>query len=128
MAKHLYSGGAPSWEGVARLAREIANEAGRLVKNRIEDIDMSISYCAIFCQELPEYDLFKAITAKAGILANDTSTGPVFIVPAIETNFGPLRILKVRTHSSYPPVEEHGNVLQVLKASPGGSGRNNLWH
>ena len=55
-----------------------------------------VSYCAIFCQNAEQFTSMNSQASSIGALANDTSTGPVYVVPPIETVMGPLRIVKVR--------------------------------
>jgi uncharacterized SAM-binding protein YcdF (DUF218 family) len=55
-----------------------------------------ISYCAIFCQNDQQFRTLSDVARKVGKVVDETETGPVFIIPPIQTEIGPLRIVKIR--------------------------------
>lgn len=78
------------------IAEKLVKESNKLRLKHAAEFDARVSYCAIFCQSQGEYDAYCEEATRIGRLANDTPTGPVFVVPAIKTRMGPLRIVKVR--------------------------------
>lgn len=84
------------WDDVSTITQAIVENAEQLREKHASDFPAAISYCAVFCQSSDEYDLLRALVGSHGELANETKTGPVYVVPPIQTVAGPLRILKVR--------------------------------
>jgi hypothetical protein len=74
----------------------VVQQANELRLRHVPEYDAHVSYCAIFCQGDAQFKSINAAASSVGTLANDTSTGPVYVIPAIETAIGPLKILKVR--------------------------------
>jgi hypothetical protein len=72
------------------------NQSGRFVEQRAPGVALHVSYCAIFCQSKIEYESLASLAASNGILGNDTATGPVFAIRPLNTDYGKLRILKIR--------------------------------
>lgn len=121
MAKNIYSSSendylgssidlsSCTWADLAKLAKDIVNRSGELTQYRVGQVELSISYCAVFCQNQHEYDVFQNLASSVGILANDTATGPVFAVPTIYTDFGNLNILKIRKPDETRPERGDGD-------------------
>ena len=55
-----------------------------------------VSYCCFFCQNDEQFKSLDKSVASIGVIANNTPTGSVYIVPQIQTPAGALRIVKVR--------------------------------
>lgn len=77
-------------------AISIVGQANKLRQLQAPCEDVHVSYCAIFCQSDDEFHRLVAVAESIGILANNTATGPVYVVPPIETVIGALRVVKIR--------------------------------
>jgi hypothetical protein len=71
-----------------------------MLQAHLPHIDARISYCAVFCKSDAERDSFLKQLPRGAVLADTTATGPVYIVPAIATVRGSLRVLKIRNPDS----------------------------
>lgn len=74
----------------------IVDAANRLRKKHSPHFEGSVSYCAIFCQDLDEYKDADTKAKSMGKEVKETSTGSLYLVPPIPTAAGELRIVKVR--------------------------------
>jgi hypothetical protein len=77
------------------VARIVAAAAD--LKNRATDqANAPVSWCCIFTQNEADYYDLVSLFSELGTLANDTKSGPVYVVPPIPTIAGPVRVVKVR--------------------------------
>lgn len=77
--------------------RRLVASTKEMLRLHLPDLDCHISYSAVFCQNNREYKVYCAeALALGGLLASDTATGPVFVVPGVPTSAGILRVIKVR--------------------------------
>lgn len=83
-------------ESTVTLVLEIVREAAAMRDRVVLNASSSVSYCCIFAHEDDEFHELVNSLAGVGVLASQTATGPVFVIPPIETVAGPLRVLKVR--------------------------------
>lgn len=78
------------------ITKSIVQQSFELCKKHISDLQVHVSYCAFFSQSQEEYDELNEQVKLFGRIANDTPTGPVYVINPIETVAGQLRVLKVR--------------------------------
>jgi hypothetical protein len=83
--------------------RTIVQRANTLRLKHASKFDAHVSYCAIFCQDDRQFDSINTAASGIGVLADDTPTGPVYVVPPIDTVVGPLRVVKVRKPDTTRP-------------------------
>ena len=82
--------------------RMIVQRANDLRLQHAPKFNAHVSYCAIFCQESTQFDSMDFEAKSIGVLADNTPTGPVYVIPPIETIIGPLKIVKVRKPDKTP--------------------------
>jgi hypothetical protein len=85
-----------TWNDLATQVAAIVADATALKDGHTDAATARVSYCAIFCQSQDQYAEAKAAAMQIGTVADETPTGPVFVVPEIDTFAGPLRIVKIR--------------------------------
>ena len=78
-----------------QLVENIVKEAKRLKDKHTKEIDASVNYACIFCQNDDEYKTFKQLAGELGSVLEQTKSGPLFRIK-IETVAGTLQLLKVR--------------------------------
>jgi hypothetical protein len=84
------------WDDLVGLAQVIVHDALALKNAHVPDHPVTVSYCCVFSRDDPEFDKWTSAAGARGAVAKDTPTGPVFVVPEINTAAGPLRVLKIR--------------------------------
>lgn len=84
------------WDSLADKVAAIVADAAALKDRHTDSGAAHVSYCAVFCHSTAEFAELDAAARSVGVLANDTQTGPVYVVPAVSTTAGPLRIVKIR--------------------------------
>ncbi|HEX2903369.1 MAG TPA: hypothetical protein VHO01_07910 [Jatrophihabitans sp.] len=84
------------WKDLKLVVTTIVNKAVELKNRRTTEASAQVSYCAIFCQSKEEYQSFLRSVSARGRLADDTPTGPVFVVAGIQTDGGECRVVKIR--------------------------------
>lgn len=116
---------------VTQIVNDITIQTQAMLEKHLPNLDSHISYCAIFCRDYNEFELLNSeLLGSSAVLANDTATGPVYVVNAITTPAGPLRIIKVRRPD--PTRRERGDsdyavsAYDELKASLEGVPGHNL--
>jgi|ERR1051326_5281272 hypothetical protein len=78
------------------LTRRIVAEARRLNATHTDKPDAPVNYACIFTQSPTEYEELVSVARQFGPIAEETAMGPVFHIPPISTDAGPLRLLKIR--------------------------------
>lgn len=78
------------------VARIIVDTANSLKRKHAPQYAGHVSYCCYFSQSEESFEKLNKSVAAVGRLAKDTKTGPVYVVPRIDTVAGPLRVFKVR--------------------------------
>ncbi len=83
-------------ELVSDIVRSIAQDAALLRDDHVVGFKSRISWVCIFCQSAEEFDELRVSISKLGKLAKVTETGPVFVIPGVETSAGIVRVIKLR--------------------------------
>jgi hypothetical protein len=84
------------WQAVSDLVSGIVQQANQMKAAHTEGAASKVSYCAIFTHSDDEFNSLNEVIARKGSLAEQTATGPVYVVPPINTEAGALEIVKVR--------------------------------
>lgn len=82
---------------IQNTVRTIVEQANTLRLKHAAEFEGAVSYCCMFSQSQKQFEHFVTIAKSVGKIATITNTGPVFIVPAVETAAGVLRVFKVRS-------------------------------
>jgi hypothetical protein len=92
-----------NWKELQQAAVDIVSTAKAMLDLHVESEEAQVSYCCVFSQTQAEFKRLVSLSLAEGSVANDTKTGPVFVVPEIGTSAGPLRVLKIRKPDSSRP-------------------------
>lgn len=85
-----------TWSEFVELVKGIVSDATNLKDKNTRKFTAKVNYCCVFCQNETEFSKLKTVIEQNGKLANETETGPVFVVQGIPTVAGMLRVLKIR--------------------------------
>jgi hypothetical protein len=96
--------------------RAIVTSANQLRLRHAPTYEARISYSAIFCQNNAQFDSLKVELDAIGRVADETPTGPVYIVPEMPTAGGLLKIVKLRAPDPTRP--EQGDADFALENYP----------
>lgn len=103
-----------SWKDLTGVVTKIINDSVDLRDLYTDAQDAHLSYCAIFCRSADEFSQLKKVVSKTGRLADDTPTGPVYLINrAIPTKAGDLRLVKIRQPDKNRP--ERGDADFAVK-------------
>jgi len=83
-------------EELKTLVRAIVAEAAKLRDARTTEQGAPVNYACIFSQSGQEYESLLKAVGQLGKTVQETAMGPVFYTGPLETNAGPLRLLKIR--------------------------------
>jgi hypothetical protein len=98
---------ARTYADLIKIVQDIVAESVKLKDEMTDQHDVPIGYVAVFCQDDTEYEEFKRLAYENGHLAEETYSGPVFVVPTIETASGALNVVKIRNPN--PETPERGD-------------------
>jgi hypothetical protein len=83
-------------DGLKQLTQAIVADARRLNAAHTDEVDAPVNYACIFSHSLAEYEELVSAAQQLGERADDTATGPLFLIPGLATDAGLLQVLKVR--------------------------------
>lgn len=81
---------------IQEVAVEIVETSNALRLKHAPDFTCHVGYCCFFSQSEGDFAHYDTLARSLGTLAKNTSTGPVYLIPPIQTISGPLRVFKVR--------------------------------
>lgn len=82
---------------IRRFVQEIVDKANSLKNKHTSEKEARANYACIFCHDNEQYDNLASIMQRAAKIIEDTSTGPLFHIPKLDTVAGPLQLLKIRS-------------------------------
>lgn len=91
----------------------IVNDANSLMEEYVWDVDSSVNYVCIFCQDDNEFEKLSLLAKKLGTVVNETKTGPLFQITPLETTKWTVKLLKVRSPDKTRP--ERGDADFTIK-------------
>ena len=78
------------------IVTSLVSDACALKDRHTDEKDAAVNYACIFPQSQEEYDEYYAVADVIGKVVKETATGNLFLVDAIPTVSGELRLVKVR--------------------------------
>lgn len=82
---------------------DIAREACRLKNKYTDEIDVPVHWVCIFSQNQKEYNGLTDVIQKIGSGEKETPSGTIYKLEAIDTECGPLKLVKIRIPDSTKP-------------------------
>lgn len=79
-----------------KIVTSLVSDACALKDRHTNEKDATVNYACIFPQSQEEYNEYYAVTDEIGKVVKETATGDLFLVDAIPTVSGELRLVKVR--------------------------------
>lgn len=79
------------------LINSIVSDSKKLMDKYCDIEDVHVNYACIFCQNEKEEMEFNSLAGELGSIIEDTQTGPLYKIRPLETRFGRLQLLKVRS-------------------------------
>ena len=76
--------------------KKIVSDAKHLKDTFTEEVNASVNYACIFCQDEAEFDEFSGMAKEIGNIFDETPTGPLYKIKPIDTDSGQLKLLKIR--------------------------------
>jgi hypothetical protein len=83
--------------GFEDLLKEIVREAQALKDAHTNETDARVNYACVFAKTDREYADLLRHADNLGRPVRETPTGPLYLIPPLQTSAGPLRLLKIRT-------------------------------
>ena len=74
----------------------IVSKCAELKNKYAGEIDAPVNYACVFSHSDNEFESLVALTSRIGYIIKETPTGPIFLIEAIPTIAGNLKILKIR--------------------------------
>lgn len=84
------------WSELVALAKTIVSDADAMTRKHTNEVSLRVSYCCVFSRDQADQKKWDSAASATGVLAKETPTGSVYVVPEIPTDAGPLRVLKIR--------------------------------
>lgn len=85
------------------LTKDIVTQAQELIKNKVGNIDLELSYACVFAQTNSDYEKMEQAAKSIGLKVDATETGNVYEIPRLLTSAGWLHILKIRKPDATRP-------------------------
>ena len=83
-------------DSFTQLVLGIVHEAEKLKDSRTGEEHAPVNYACVFAQSDEEFEDAMAAAKNMGRIVKETPTGPLFLIPSLNTLAGPLRLIKIR--------------------------------